>query len=81
MGHRRDFRRHRALYRFRMCRRARPFPRTEPVQRGLPPGGHIVRDIGRCIGLRTRFVANRNRRALARLEHRIAEQVERALVP
>ncbi|NLA18344.1 hypothetical protein GPU89_15505 [Burkholderia cepacia] len=81
MGHRRDFRHHRALCRFRMCRRARPFPRTEPVQRGLPPGGHIVRDIDRCIGLRPRFVANRNRRALARLEHRIAEQVERSLVP
>ncbi|WP_134321156.1 hypothetical protein [Burkholderia cepacia] len=81
MGHRRDFLRHRALCRFRMCRRARPFPRTEPVQRRLPPGGHIVRDIDRCIGLRPRFVANRNRRAFARLQHRIAEQVERSLVP
>ncbi|WP_254608163.1 hypothetical protein [Burkholderia lata] len=81
MCHLRDVLRHSTFRCFHMSCRGHTFRRIEPVQRGLPPGGHIVRDIDRRIGLHARFVARRSRCALARLEHRIAEQVERPFVP
>ncbi|RQT11456.1 hypothetical protein DF051_25650 [Burkholderia contaminans] len=80
MRHSRVSRRHGAFRYFNMPCRGDSIRRTEPVQRSLPPGRHIVRDIDRRLGLRARFVTRRGRHTLARLEHRIAEQVERPFV-
>ncbi|WP_330995690.1 hypothetical protein [Burkholderia territorii] len=79
-GRRRRHRRFREIKR-RLDRTANGTRRAEPVQHRLPPGVVLaVRDGGRRAGIHRLVIARNHRPTHGRLEHRIAEQVERAFV-
>ncbi|WP_330732061.1 hypothetical protein [Burkholderia territorii] len=65
----------------RLDRTANGTRRAEPVQHRLPPGVTLaVRNGGRRAGIHRPVIARNHRPTRGRLEHRIAEQVERAFV-
>ncbi|WP_346428399.1 hypothetical protein [Burkholderia sp. Nafp2/4-1b] len=55
--------------------------RSESLERRLPTAVLAIRDRGRRLDVRHRIIARNARRTRSRVEHRIAEQVERAFVP